>query len=601
MNSQSIGVATMRQEEFELRFDELTGYKPMPWQIRLYMECFDRGRLPAAADIPTGLGKTAVTALWLIALRAGQPLPRRLVYVVDRRAVVDQATTFVEKLRDRLPNDEKLPISTLRGRYLDNREWLDDPSTPAIIVGTVDMIGSRLLFEGYGVSRRMRPYHAGLLGTDALIVLDEAHLVPPFERLLEDIERDIAGLGARETVDRALIPRMRLFSLSATGRMRQGEVFSLSDADLGETGSVTRRRLAAPKRLIIRQGDIKQRPELLAEAAWALTGQGTEPVRCLVFCDSRDDAEKICVTLAAMIKRRPKGQGMPEAVAPELFIGARRMQERAQAASMLSDLGFLADSLDVAPRLRFLIATSAAEVGVDLDADHLVCDLVVWDRMIQRLGRVNRRGHGDARVHVINFTPAFIPKGTTKAEAHRIEEARARLLELFSALPSNEDGYDVSPAAIRDFKRAADAARAAAIEQASSLVPMRPAISRPLLDAWAMTSLREHTGRPEVAPWLRGWVDHEPQTVVVWRAHLPIRPGSDGRQNASVTEVNAFFAAAPIPGPRQLETETYRVEKWISDRAKALIKKTEDWQLKNPGAERRPTGCWHQTRPSRLS
>lgn len=39
------------------------------------------------------------------------------------------------------------------------RKWLEDPASPAIIVGTVDMIVSRLLFEGYGISRKMRPYH----------------------------------------------------------------------------------------------------------------------------------------------------------------------------------------------------------------------------------------------------------------------------------------------------------------------------------------------------------------------------------------------------------------------------------------------------------
>ncbi|WP_201281692.1 hypothetical protein [Methylosinus sp. Ce-a6] len=97
------------------------------------------------------------------------------------------------KLRDALASDEaaalreglqlrsgRLPISTLRGQFADNRAWLDDPSSPAIVVGTVDMIGSRLLFEGYGVSRKMRPYHAGFLGVDTLVLLDEAHLVPPF-------------------------------------------------------------------------------------------------------------------------------------------------------------------------------------------------------------------------------------------------------------------------------------------------------------------------------------------------------------------------------------------------------------------------------------
>jgi CRISPR-associated endonuclease/helicase Cas3 len=121
-------------------------------------------------DIPTGLGKTAVMALWLIARAGGAQLPRRLVYVVDRRAVVDQATEFAVLLRENLDSpaaadlkkalelgDRSLPISTLRGQHVDNREWLEDPASTAIVVGTVDMIGSRLLFAGYGVSRKMRP------------------------------------------------------------------------------------------------------------------------------------------------------------------------------------------------------------------------------------------------------------------------------------------------------------------------------------------------------------------------------------------------------------------------------------------------------------
>ena len=137
-------------------------------------------------------------AIWLVARASGAPVPRRLVYVVDRRAVVDQATQIAVNLREFVHNDSSmrtalgidgpLAISTLRGKFVDNRKWLADPSAPAIILGTVDMVGSRLLFEGYGVSRRMRPYNAGLLGADTLLVLDEAHLVGPFERLIRSTE-----------------------------------------------------------------------------------------------------------------------------------------------------------------------------------------------------------------------------------------------------------------------------------------------------------------------------------------------------------------------------------------------------------------------------
>jgi len=41
-----------------------------------------------------------------------------------------------------------LAISTLRGELADNREWQSDPASPAIIVGTVDMIGRiRLIYQ----------------------------------------------------------------------------------------------------------------------------------------------------------------------------------------------------------------------------------------------------------------------------------------------------------------------------------------------------------------------------------------------------------------------------------------------------------------------
>jgi CRISPR-associated endonuclease/helicase Cas3 len=53
--------------EFELAFEQLTGHPPFPWQRRLY-ERMRGGDLPDRCDIPTGLGKTAVVGVWLIAL-----------------------------------------------------------------------------------------------------------------------------------------------------------------------------------------------------------------------------------------------------------------------------------------------------------------------------------------------------------------------------------------------------------------------------------------------------------------------------------------------------------------------------------------------------
>lgn len=63
-------------------------HSPFPWQEAL-LEKMCGGELPDALDIPTGLGKTSVMAIWLVARALGASVSRRLIYVVDRRAVVD--------------------------------------------------------------------------------------------------------------------------------------------------------------------------------------------------------------------------------------------------------------------------------------------------------------------------------------------------------------------------------------------------------------------------------------------------------------------------------------------------------------------------------
>ena len=83
----------MTNECFRSQFELLTQHPPMPWQEDLFHKHFALGRIPQSCNLPTGLGKTSVMAIWLVALASGGgTLPRRLVYVVNRRTVVDQAT-----------------------------------------------------------------------------------------------------------------------------------------------------------------------------------------------------------------------------------------------------------------------------------------------------------------------------------------------------------------------------------------------------------------------------------------------------------------------------------------------------------------------------
>jgi CRISPR-associated endonuclease/helicase Cas3 len=563
-----------RQNTFDEDFFALSGFKPFHWQRRLF-GLFGQGEVPAALDLPTGLGKTSVMAIWLIARAHGARLPRRLVYIVDRRAVVDQATEEAEKLRKNLQDalelkaglglskEDSLPISTLRGRHADNREWLADPAAPAIIVGTVDMIGSRLLFSGYGVSRKMRSYHAGFLGADALVVLDEAHLVPPFEKLLGAIEEGEQIFGPAASEDRAIVPGFRLLSLSATGRERKGDVFRLCDADIPDV----EHRLKAPKTVTIVKAGDDALEEVLADQAWSAAQSGASNVRCLIYCDSRGVAEKTEKAIKKRAGSDKKRGAAAVAAATELFVGARRTREREKAREWLLSHGFLAGS-PRPQRPAFLIATSAGEVGIDLDADHMVCDLVPWERMVQRLGRVNRRGSGEAGIAIIDQGE---PK-PKKAGSPTASETRAaiayRVLPIIEALPTSDQGFDASPAALRELKLRAvhDKALGKIIDDATTPAPLWPALSRPLVEAWSMTSLEDHPGRPNIEPWLRGWTEEdEQQTTVAWRAYLPVRDG----ERVTRQEVNGFFEAAPPHASELLETETWRVVEWLLARAKA--------------------------------
>jgi CRISPR-associated endonuclease/helicase Cas3 len=573
---------------FEAMFSRLTGHRPMEWQRRLYGE-FIEGHIPSALDLPTGLGKTSVMAIWLIAWSQGARLPRRLVYVVDRRAVVDQATAEAEKLRCNVQaalGIEKLPISTLRGQFVDNREWLTDPAAPAIVVGTVDMVGSRLLFCGYGVSARMRPYHAGLLGADALLLLDEAHLVPPLAHLLRAVEAD-TSLWPKDSADRELLPSFAFLPLSATQRnSRTSEhahpPFRLEEADW-RGDFVAKKRLEAKKRLRLEPLAPKDQDQQLASAAWALAIKDGKFSRVAVFCDRRErqdggggpSAQGIADAIKTLARADKKAGRVKREFHPvELLVGARRVHERDGVAKRLRSLGFIGEKTPL-EKPAFLVATSAGEVGVDIDADHLVSDLTAWERMVQRLGRVNRRGEGDAEVNVFWGEP-------TVKNADRPTEPEKRARTAFASraviqkLPQTDGVFDASPGALRTLaeRTRKDRALNALIEAATTPEPLRPALSRALVDAWSLTSLQAHTGRPEVAPWLRGWIeDDAPQTTVVWRSHLPLREGVPGwpRTAADKTEVEDFFEAAPPHESEKLATETHRVASWLQGRAQALL------------------------------
>src|SRR5690606_29634121 len=130
----------------------------------------------------------------------------------------------------------------------------------------------------------------------------------------------------------------------------------------------------------------------------------------------REDAPKV----TSILEKEDKGKAFDV----ELLVGARRVHERELAFARLVELGFArAPDKRTAARTKpsILVATSAGEVGADLDAEHMVSDLVAWERMVQRLGRVNRRGEGDAQIVVI------VPPHEDKAPPPTVAQRRAAI------------------------------------------------------------------------------------------------------------------------------------------------------------------------------
>lgn len=483
-------------------FKTLTGAEePFPWQTQLFSR-FAEGDFPSCCDLPTGLGKTSVVAIWLIALAKNPNLvPRRLVYVVNRRTVVDQTTEEVAKLRRNLGAaglnevlkhlcaiecDCPLAISTLRGQFADNREWSADPCRPAVIVGTVDMMGSRLLFGGYGIGFKTRPLQAGFLGQDTLIVHDEAHLEPAFQDLLTALEREQQNSPDARKV--------RVMELSATPRSA-GNPFGITKAD--EDHPVVKRRLGAAKKLALHPAD--DPAKILAKIIELAVHHKASRCAVLVFTNGVKDVEQIAAALENEVGKKNV----------ERLTGTMRGLERDELVKkpvfrrFLPPDGTATDAEPVVEGTVYLVCTSAGEVGINISAEHLVCDLSTFDSMAQRLGRVNRFGGPiEAEVDVVH--PVKFD------EKNQRDQRRTITLALFQRLNGS-----ASPNAIRDIP-AED--RRAGFAPQPTILPT----SDILFDTWSLTTIvGKFPGRPALAPYLHGVIENEiPETRVAWREEV---------------------------------------------------------------------------------
>jgi CRISPR-associated endonuclease/helicase Cas3 len=270
--------------------------------------------------------------------------------------------------------DHPLVVVRLRGGMAREPDWARTPSQPTVLVSTVDQVGSRLMFRGYGVSDSMKPIHAGLLGRDTLILLDEAHLSQPFLQTLHDL--------ARPPWDAQLLSQpFQVVSMTATPA--HATSFAISAADRAHP--VLSRRLAAakPTQLVPVRSAATDNAfvEAFVQHARRLSqvGNGTAQVTAVVVNRVRR-ARAIFDALSR--------EGQADAA---LLIGRARPVDRdANLETLLPRIQAGRAATDLPP--LFVVATQCVEAGADLDFDALVTEIAPLDCLRQRFGRLNRLG-----------------------------------------------------------------------------------------------------------------------------------------------------------------------------------------------------------------
>ena len=404
---------------FESWFRAVTGQYPYPYQAQLAT----RGDLPDLLSVPTGAGKTAAVVLgWLWRRRfaeqhARASTPRRLVFCLPMRSLVEQTVRSAEDWLARARLDQPVTVHPLLGGAVDDR-WDLAPTEDAILVGTQDMLLSRALGRGYAMSRFRWPWHFGLLNSDCLWVMDEVQLMGPgltTSAQLQGLrERLGTALPARTLWMSATLGAGKLATVDLRGRPLTRRELQADD----RAHPSLARRLAARKPLRASPLTVVKKAsgsEVLAREVLAAHQPGT---LTLVVLNRVRRAQDLCVAL-----RKDAGD-VPVALLHARFRPAERRP-------LQSEL------LATRPEARWtgiLVSTQAIEAGVDISARVLFTELASWSAMVQRFGRCNREGIiEDAGVRWIDISDELAPP-YTEAE---LVLARANLRQLTDVGPTS--------------------------------------------------------------------------------------------------------------------------------------------------------------------
>ncbi|QGJ70640.1 DEAD/DEAH box helicase [Planctomycetales bacterium 10988] len=433
--------------DYQQFFKQATGFE-QPFHFQ--SEFATRETLPTLLDIPTGLGKTATAVLgWLFRRRkhpsevVRQATPRRLIYCLPMRTLVEQTEDEANRWLRNLGWQEEIKVHVLMGGA-EKTNWDECPEADAILIGTQDMMLSRALNRGYGMSRYRWPIHYSLFNNDSLWVMDETQLMGVAVTTTAQLQ------GLREKL-KTVRPTHSVW-MSATLDPAELSPFDhpapsggWPTLELGEEDRNTPRvqqRLHASKPLQKAEAVYsKEKKKNYAKdvAAEVLKHHKPETLT-LVVVNRVERAQEI---FQALEKLTAKHETDPKlALIHSRF---RPTDRKSQQAVLMSESHPEGGSI--------VVATQAIEAGVDVSATTMFVELALWPSLVQRFGRCNRKGecgtegHPAAQVFWIDIDT----KDNSSAEwalpyeLGDLDTARALLQELPEVGPARLKEVDFEP------------------------------------------------------------------------------------------------------------------------------------------------------------
>jgi CRISPR-associated endonuclease/helicase Cas3 len=424
---------------FAAFFMDLSGHTPHDWQATLAGEVRPTNRL---IRVPTGMGKTAGTVLpwlWHRGINHDPAWPRRLVYCLPMRVLVEQTEAEIRGWLDKAgllwdgkPSTHvgRVGVHVLMGGS-DAGEWHLYPEENCVLIGTQDMLLSRALNRGYAAPRARWPMEFALLNQDALWVADEVQLMDvglATTAQLQSFREEDQGKAMRPCLSwwmSATLQPEWLTSVDTQAMMAPLRAQAVSIPPHLRVGPLWE---SVAKPVSLHTAADAAAIALLALAQHAkLTDRGHGRITLVVL----NRVERASEVYEALIKQGRTGKN-----ARLIHSRFRNVERKAWREE------FLARAHCRTGADLIIVATQVVEAGVDISAGCLITDLAPWPSLVQRFGRAARYG-GHAEVIVLDQT-LLDEKNALPYEPADIMAARQALARLTDVAQKTLEDFEVA-------------------------------------------------------------------------------------------------------------------------------------------------------------